>query len=213
LRYNSAPLERFIVIEDGPAERNRALRQTFSSDLFLWLATEDRIGQIQAIDRAYAYVRTPYIFHCEDDWEFYAPGFIELSTLVLEKHPSYLQVQIRAPDAINGHPLYDEEHTAGEARFRILKPDWDAEFYGIWHGFAFNPGLRRLSDYHLIGSYGACCAFDPHRPWEAERTISEIYRNLGFRATVLTNNNGAGFVRHTGDDRHVEAAETPLGEV
>src|SRR5579863_4692646 len=74
LQFNTAPLERFIVIEDGPGERNAGLRRTFSSDLFLWLATGDRVGQIQAVDEAYRRVRTPYIFHCEDDWEFYAPG-------------------------------------------------------------------------------------------------------------------------------------------
>jgi hypothetical protein len=207
LKYNTAPLARFIVIEDGPSERNRELQKTFSSDLFLWLATGQRIGQIQAVDEAYRHVQTPYIFHCEDDWEFYAPGFVELSAMVLEKDAKYLQVQVRAPDAINGHPLHDEEHQAGEARFRVLKHDWDAEFYGIWHGFAFNPGLRRLADYQRIGSYGACCQFDPQKPWEAERTISEIYRNLGMWTAVLTNNDGAGFVRHTGDDRHVEAEE------
>ena len=68
LRFNTAPLERFIVIEDGPGDRNEGLKRTFSSDLFLWLATGDRIGQIRAVDAAYRHVQTPYVFHCEDDW-------------------------------------------------------------------------------------------------------------------------------------------------
>ena len=29
------------------------------------------------MDRAYSNVTTPFIFHCEDDWEFYRKGFIE----------------------------------------------------------------------------------------------------------------------------------------
>jgi len=29
------------------------------------------IGQIKSIDKAYSMVDTEYIFHCEDDWEFY----------------------------------------------------------------------------------------------------------------------------------------------
>ena len=203
LRFNTAPIERFIVIEDGPASRNAELARRFGGDEFLWLATGERVGQLEAVDRAYRYVETPYIFHCEDDWEFYAPGFIELSTVVLEQDPSYLQVYIRAVSDIYGHPLHDGEFAAGDAYFRVLKHEWDARDYGVWHGFAFNPGLRRLEDYKRIGSYTACTTFDPHKPWEAERTISEVYRDLRFWATILTNNHGAGFVRHTGDDRHV----------
>ena len=137
------------------------------------------------------------------NWEFYASGFIELSALVLKESATWLQVYLRGLADIYGHPLFEEEHAAGAARYRVLKHDWDAQYYGLWHGFAFNPGLRRLADYKCIGSYGACARFDPHKPWEAERTISELYRDLGFWATILTNNDGAGFVRHTGDDRHV----------
>jgi hypothetical protein len=37
------------------------------------------IGQIQSIDKAYSYVKTKYIFHCEEDWEFLQTGFIEKS--------------------------------------------------------------------------------------------------------------------------------------
>jgi hypothetical protein len=202
-QFNTAPIERVIIIEDGSDERNKTLKEKYSSDLFLWLATGQRLGQIHAIDRAYQYVRTPYVFHCEDDWEFYASGFIELSALVLQENPAWLQVYLRALTDIYGHPLEDEERSAGAARYRVLKHNWDAEFYGLWHGFAFNPGLRRLADYTRIGSYAACATFDPEAPWEAERTISERYKQLGFWATILTNNDAAGFVRHTGDDRHV----------
>lgn len=203
LRFNTAPIARFIVIEDGPAELNAALQDRYSSENFLWLSTGRRVGQLRAVDQAYQYVETPYIFHCEDDWEFYASSFIELSMQVLEQNVTWLQVYLRALVDIYGHPLYEEVHVAGMARYRILKHDWDAAYYGLWHGFAFNPGLRRLSDYHRIGSYQSCAVFDVERPWEAERTISEVYRDLGYWATILTNNDGGGFVRHTGDERHV----------
>ncbi|MCQ5167817.1 hypothetical protein NE645_17870, partial [Roseburia hominis] len=35
---------------------------------------------------------TAYIFHCEDDWEFYRPGFVEDSRAILENKPEILQV-------------------------------------------------------------------------------------------------------------------------
>lgn len=203
LRFNTAPLDRFIIIEDGPMARNSRLMAKFQDDRFLWLATGQRIGQIRAIDLAYQHVRTPYIFHCEDDWEFYAGGFIELSRTVLEHNDAWLQVYIRALDDIYGHPLFDDTHRAGSATYRVLRHDWDAQFYGLWHGFAFNPGLRRLSDYRRIAPYSHRVAFDPEKPWEAERQLSEQYKTLGYFATILTANDGRGFVRHTGDLRHV----------
>jgi hypothetical protein len=205
LRFNSASIERFIVVEDGSGEPNLTLQTRYSGDSFLWLATGTRVGQIRAIDAAYQYVRTPYIFHCEDDWEFYAGGFIELSQRVLEEHSRWLQVQIRAVDDLHGHPLVDQEYSSGPARYRVLQHDWDAGYFGTWHGFAFNPGLRRLADYERLGSYAQVVTFDPDRPWEAERQIGVEYKARGFYTTVLTNNDGKGYVRHIGENRHVDS--------
>ena len=42
------------------------------------------LGQIASIDKAYATVTTPYIFHCEDDWRFFRSGFIESSLALLQ---------------------------------------------------------------------------------------------------------------------------------
>jgi hypothetical protein len=43
------------------------------------------VGQINAIDQAYAHITTPYIFHSEDDWEYLCSGFVEESLIWLEK--------------------------------------------------------------------------------------------------------------------------------
>jgi hypothetical protein len=42
------------------------------------------LGQINSIDRGYSNVDTKYIFHLEDDWEFYDYGFIEKSKAAFE---------------------------------------------------------------------------------------------------------------------------------
>ena len=51
------------------------------------ISTGERVGQIAAIDYAYYHVQTDYIFHLEDDWQFYAPVFIEKSRLLLMSLP------------------------------------------------------------------------------------------------------------------------------
>src|SRR5262249_14060398 len=104
--FNTHPVGEVIIVEDGKrrpdAEMQSVLRLLSGIH---WLNTGKRIGQIGAIDKAYALVRTPYIFHLEDDWEFYAPGFLEKSLMILEKEQDCLQVWLRAHDDTNGHPI------------------------------------------------------------------------------------------------------------
>ena len=40
-----------------------------------FIFNERRRGQILSIDRLYSTIDTEYIFHCEDDWEFYKKRF------------------------------------------------------------------------------------------------------------------------------------------
>ena len=69
--------------------RCRSVRRLcpFGADHF---RTGERAGQIRLIDQAYAKVETPFIFHLEDDWEFYRPGFMQQSRAFLETDPSIL---------------------------------------------------------------------------------------------------------------------------
>ena len=76
LRYNTYPIDKFIVMEDGDAHPS-PLVEKYRLHPFEWLTTGKRVGQIAAIDRAYQEVKTEFIFHCEDDWEFFEPSFIE----------------------------------------------------------------------------------------------------------------------------------------
>src|ERR1043165_4150995 len=86
-------------------------------------------------DRAMSEVKTPYVFWCEDDWEFFRSGFLEESLEILEKWPNILQVWLRDDSS---HPVVNDSRFP----FPIMQPEWE----GGWSGFAFNPGLRRWDD-------------------------------------------------------------------
>jgi len=156
---------------------------------------ELRVGQILAIDIAYHRVDTPYIFHCEDDWEFYQHGFIEYSKAILDFNPKILQVWLRSPGdmaAWVGHTFVPHE----SKKFAFVMPA------GKWLGFSFNPGLRRLSDYKLLQSY-ATQLLNPNYAGKFEAYIGHIYAELGYVAAISLQNDGKGFVRHIGEERHV----------
>lgn len=184
---------RILVGEDGDADPT-AVCSRFGAEYF---RTGERIGQVRLIDQLYERVTTPYLFHLEDDWEFYRPGFMERSRALLEADAKLLLVQLR--------PWNDNEQLS------YLAPD---KSYGLvdtapatlWHGFSFNPALRRLADYKLLGSFSnqrltlniiplvASAAL----AYEAE--ASEFYWRRGYYAAILDR---PGFVRHIGETRHV----------
>lgn len=184
------------------------MRKRYVGRPILWLATGGRGGQIAAIDYAYSHVATPYIFHLEDDWEFYRAGFIEKSLVVLRSDTNCSQVWLRALNNIQQHPVEPEIFRNDGVEWRRMAPDYVIQGYR-WHGFSFNPGLRRLSDYAAVGKFSDHARFDFQIPWSAENAIGELYRSLGFHAAILCDTEGAGYVRHIGHGRRVSPPTRP----
>jgi len=203
LAHNSFPIRQYVVLEDGDGSKNEHLARKYHDLPFTWLATGERVGQIAAIDEAYKEVGTKFIFHCEDDWEFTAAGFIEKSLDILEENNQILQVWLRALDDTNGHPLLDYEFAAAGTPYRLLRHNHDAGRWGKWDGFSWNPGLRRRREYDLIGSFGSLDPDGTKQTWEVESNASEFYRKRGLFAAILADNDGRGYLRHLGADRRV----------
>ncbi len=175
---NTYPLAATIIIEDGPANL-----PAFPVPDLTYIANEVSIGQVNSIDRAYSCVSTPYVAHWEDDFETYRGGFIEPSLEILERYPEILQVWLRAHDDTNDHPIVKLP------QFNVPTMSTDFE----WHGFSWNPGLRRMSDYRRLGGYSQ---FKRSNSFQTEHAISKAYHSLGYHAAILPE--PAGYVRHIG---------------
>ena len=201
-RQNTCPVRELVVIEDGSPDLNRELEERYPGRHIKWMATGRYVGQAAAIDMAYQTIETKYIFHCEDDWEFIAPGFMEKSLSILQQNEHVLQVWLRAPSDTNNHRVLDHVLRAGGTPYRILHPVYHSREWGTWHGFSWNPGLRRRKDYSLIGSFGALNPDGVKTSYEVEREASEFYFKRGFFAAILADREG-GYVRHIGWGRRV----------
>jgi hypothetical protein len=184
LLHNTYPIQNTIIIEDGPA-------LTISQDLsnINIIINKERKGQVYSIDKAYSYVTTPFIFHCEDDWEFYKSGFIERSLEILTNNGHILQAWLREQQDTNGHPVEKRE----DLSYDLMALDWGDK----WHGFSWNPGLRRLSDYKTIDNYSKYQ--EETLAIGTEAVLNKIYKDLGFRAAILRE----GYVKHIGEGRHI----------
>jgi hypothetical protein len=157
--------------------------------------SKNHLGQIRSIDEVYKQINTKYFLHLEEDWEFYRGGFIEHSLRILDQHPEILTVWLRHPDDTNGHPVE-------ERRFAVHDTEMYTTVYqlmslnalgGNWHGFTWNPGVRRLSDYELVKPFEQ---FIQPGDFAAltECRIGLKYLELGFRAAILPD----GYCKHIG---------------
>lgn len=194
-KFNTYPIAQHIIIEDSHnLDKLNEVLVKFPDVDFTVLNNEPQLGQMKSIDRAYSRVTSEYIFHCEDDWEFYRAGFIEDSFKVLDSDDKIVTIWLREQNDTNKHPVEPKVYkckVSGSRDYQIMmrnyrrKVDSDA-----WHGFTFNPGLRRLRDYQLFAPIGEL---------GCEWNMSELYHGAGFKGAIFE----TGYVRHIGYHRGI----------
>ncbi|MEM7694376.1 MAG: glycosyltransferase [Pseudomonadota bacterium] len=159
-----------------------------------------RRGQIRSIDHAYGLVTTPYIFHCEDDWEFFRTGFITESQKLLDALPNISMVSLRARGEINPINRNAPKKILGDLEYFIADPAAHVEY----NSYSFNPGLRRLADYTRHGPFEAAKTGLGGIPNEAD--VSYHFKRRGFAMAYLE----APAVRHIGWERHIDDPHHPI---
>jgi hypothetical protein len=193
LKFCEYPIEEFIIIDDsGNKNVHEDLKYQYSAEYFHLILNEQNIGLIPSIDKAYSKVRTPFIFHTEDDWEFTRAGFIEKSVKILQNERNIMQVWLRGDKNPNGHPIEPEVFETDGVQYKLV----GTYQHSVWHGFTFNPGLRRLSEYNLIKPYDDIHLDENRGIGVQENHIGRVlFEQYGFRAATLLDE----YCYHTGD--------------
>lgn len=176
----------FIVVEDSGSDEVRGALSGI--DLPFELVVHNRQGQARSIDAGYALVKTPHVFHCEDDWEFLRGGFIGESFTVLNAHPQVSAVMLCGRGEHRKLKQLPLETLDGVKYFRA-RPGMHRYFWGC----SYNPGLRRMSDYRRIA---------PIAKIGGENEVSVVFQMLGFATAHLE----IPAVRHLGGERHIPDA-------
>ena len=178
VKYADAPLHDIIVIDNSTLPTVESEIENIVKEIgkpISLIANQENIGQVSSIDTAYSFVETDYIFHCEDDWEFFDSGFLNLSRMLLEDVPNIVNINLRIRfDGEKGsmHPISN----ILESERGIKYHQYQLDYLGAWHGFSWNPGLRRKSDYELI---------KPYKKYGEESGVGKKYRDMGYIAACL----------------------------
>lgn len=207
-KYNTYPIEKYLIVEDSADKEvfNKCvkLNEKYENKLE-FIFNEQKLGQLKSIDLAYSKVETDYIFHLEDDWEFYRSYFIDKSIKLLDVRHDILQIWIRPKSDKIVNKIGKKVFIQKGVYYRKVLPatfytgkileDGKKELVFNYTGFSFNPGLKRLSDYKLIGSY---------QKYKQEHLIDYFYGMLGYSVVSLSKDDDDGYVKHIGWERRVE---------
>ena len=200
-KFNTYPITKVIIVEDSGKQQDFRQVQNLVPTELDFIINKENIGQVKSIDAAYSKVETDYIFHCEEDWEFFKPGFIEKSFEILKTNPKLITVWLRGYNDTKNHAIMTDE------KYQLANNDYyylmDGARKKHWCGFTWNPGLRRTSD---------CMLFHPYQNLEVRKLknglsilgeidLSIYYQEVGYRAAITSQEEG--YVRHIGGKRHV----------
>lgn len=182
IKNNTYPIEKYIIIEDsGYNFINDFLIDSYPNLNIVTLYNLPKKGQHASIDKAYSFVETEYIFHCEEDWEFYRSGFIEYSLKVLQSNDKIFQCWLREDNDTNHHPIEEKIYHFDDISYRLMSNKYSKD----WFGFTFNPTLIRLKDYKIL---------QPYAKYQRESNISIKCNNLGYRSAKSM----IGYLKHIG---------------
>ncbi len=175
-KFNSYGLEKMYLVEDS-VDKNvyKHIKKRWGKKLNLIL-NEKKKGQITSIVDTYKKIKTPYIFHCEDDWVYTRDKFIEDSFKILETDEKIIQVWLESKDSASRLDVFEygplQEVNGIGYRKVFCKDGWE------WGYFSFRPGVKRVSDYNLIGGYGN---------YKNELDIGVTYKKEGFYTVIIEN--------------------------
>jgi len=199
-KTNTYPIKKVIITEDSGKPQNFSKVKSLISCQLEIIENSTNLGQIKSIDLAYAKVNTDYIFHCEEDWEFYSSGFIEKSFEILNTDDKIFTVWLRAHNDTKNHAILKN------VRYPISNDYFykmNQEHKKVWCGFTLNPGLRRTKDCMQLHPYNELKVKIIKNGLEimGEIDLSIYYKDLGFCGAITSNEKG--YVRHLGGKRHV----------
>lgn len=183
----------WICVDDNSTKEDRIkMKKNYPFFDFVWKTAEQK-GHAQSMNIIMQKVSTPYVFHIEDDWQFFSnTPYITQCLEVLNENETFGQCLVNKNYAEtfedicilggqfqktnNGLRYYIHEHEPNGEAF--------AQKYGngvncaYWAHYSLRPGLNRISVWKDVGE------FNPEAT-HFEMDFAYRYMNKGYRTTFL----------------------------
>jgi len=153
---------------------------------------------MKTIEKYTPLIKTPFVFHLEDDYEFYDYGFIELSLKIMDTDKNISQVLLEDYQ----HNLYKVDIN-NSLCYKVMTNDPNDPNISKYNNgdgaltiFTWRPSLKRIEIQKLRM---------PYELWDDEYTIQLQINKMGYYSVITKNEKEGkkGFCRHIGVDQHV----------
>lgn len=163
----------WIVVDDNSSEADREFMKITYPFITFVFKSPDQKGHAQSMNIIRDLVKTPWVFHLEDDWQFYVPGnFITRCLEVLADHPDYGQCLLNrgyGEDQVylrsigggyrrytpKGLRYYIHEYAMGNA-LKIIDQkiaSYNQVSCSYWPHYSLRVGITRKSVFDIIGPF------------------------------------------------------------
>jgi hypothetical protein len=181
-----------IIISEDCADAALIAQIAASHPAATMLSGPERLGQMRSIDRLFSQVKTPYLFHLEDDWLFEGPVNWKAAIALLARRDDVANVSVRAFSEIKEKYRRRSDALAMEGEtFQIMRRDAHPEFFG-WSN---NPGLMRTALYAAYAPFGRM----------RHDQMSALIKRDGRSEAYLV----PGVAHHIGQSRNITDPTTP----
>lgn len=139
--FDKIEFKHVIAINDfRDEETNQVFRDVCPHGQLISL--DEQVGHHKAVDIMYSQVKTPYIFHCEDDWLFDQPLEMDKYIKIIDCNANATALCFRK---WTDFPLNEEQKSQLEfitaSPLNLIRFD---KTHVQWHGFTFNPHLSSV---------------------------------------------------------------------
>jgi GR25 family glycosyltransferase involved in LPS biosynthesis len=196
-------IDRWICIDDNSSESDRQKMKDKYPFFEFILKNPDEKGHAQSMNRLYSSgdITTPWIFHMEDDWQFFIPdNYITKCIKVLQGNPMYGQClvnknyaetfeDVRIVGGIfkqlsDGMRYYEHEYTNDKYK--------NSASCAYWPHYSLRVGMSRNSMYKRVGSFDETAA-------HFEMDYAYRYVSAGYTTTFLEGINSTHIGRLTSE--------------
>lgn len=171
LKFNTYPIKEILIRDDSGLDsvygQTKALLDTLGTPYRL--LDKGNLGQINSIDTLMKEVKTEYVFHTEDDWEYTRSGFIEdclkiidgATQIWIREQGDGVVAKIGELQEISGVVFYETERFSFNPHLRSMK-GW-TEYKKVTGGVCFEDSLSRGARTRWLKN-GACRHIGSKKP-------------------------------------------------
>ena len=195
-------IDEWLAIDDNSSSEDRIKMMTdFPFIKYIWKTTENK-GHPRSMNIIREFVKTPYVFHIEDDWLFFRrENYLSICKTIIQQDNSYGQCLLNrsygersqchdivggirkiynGSDLLYGFRYYEHEFYTGKELEQFGENNKNKKHCVYWPHYSLRVGMMKTQIWKELGQYN-----EQNQHFEMEYAYR--YTNKGYKTVYLDN--------------------------